>query len=353
MSFRGDRFVKKLIILLSLAQAASGLVFGAGFNEAGRAAGNASFENLSGVLPPAPAPAVPHAAAVQSPPADKHRNRAVKAGYDRIVNELSPKNLDGFSTDLLRVLFQAVSANKVASLDRLPYYDPSGDIGFCFGRAMAVHLIASRMGIKRESAGKAFIVGDLKSGQATEWRFHVAAVIRGTDGAWYAVDPILSGPMPLKEWIKTVREVWDKDTKAKIYITHPDAVLPDLRNFTSVDKEEGKNIIELSFRPEGRKGFTEADSDYGPLVFNMTPAAARAYFSNVHEKYPAGRFDFTKIAVNGGVFGYRDYFADLIKDINDHPQPPAAQKSGAVYKTYGREAGYLLSPRWWDVPAGN
>jgi hypothetical protein len=44
-------------------------------------------------------------------------------------------------------LHAVVKKHPVAGLGALAKYDPSGALGFCFGRAMAVHLSALRLGV--------------------------------------------------------------------------------------------------------------------------------------------------------------------------------------------------------------
>ncbi|MDA9951609.1 hypothetical protein N9D31_03435, partial [Oligoflexaceae bacterium] len=86
-----------------------------------------------------------------------------------------------------------VITHPVASLldpQNINKYDPQGVIGFCFGRSMAVHLAARKVGLAHSSIRKLFIIGDMRSGADPEWRFHVTTIVKGPNAEWYALDPI-------------------------------------------------------------------------------------------------------------------------------------------------------------------
>lgn len=337
--------MKKLIIFLSLNLTVSVPSWGTDSPEAVRFAGMNSFENpavsYGELFKPLPAP---YEAFLVLPEA-KTQNADVRKGYDYILKKQSPDNLYAFKAAQLKSLYTAVYTNKVASLDALPHYDPSGELGFCFGRATAAHLIAKRMGIKDGSVAHMFLIGDLKSGETTEWRFHVTTIVRGQYNTWYSIDPITQGPMSIKNWIKLMRATWDKEKKAKIYITQPDAILPDLRIFPAPNEEKGEGIIELSFDPSGKPGFIPFPVDSEPLVFTVEDKTADKYFLNVHEKPETDSFDFFGITINGDNYDYRNYYVDLIQDIKQSPAPKSdrqlTDKSLAPQTING-----LFSPKW-------
>lgn len=111
----------------------------------------------------------------------------VRQDYRAILLK-SPNRYDALTLAQLRTLYKDSYNNKVASLDKLPYYDPSEQLGFCFGRAIASHLLARKMGLTEASTGKVFMVGELKENGVTLWRFHVSAIVKGPGGDWYAID---------------------------------------------------------------------------------------------------------------------------------------------------------------------
>lgn len=255
--------------------------------------------------------------------ARQNDDTAILRGYFSIDRN-SPENFQAFDDYQRRTLFYSVYSNRVARLSSVQKYDPQGIIGFCFGRAMAAHLIARRMGLAAGSIGKLFIIGDLRSGNDPEWRFHVTAIVSGTDSRWYAIDPIVGRPLEINQWIRYVQSVWDRRGKANLYITPGSTILPDMRHIPPVEEEKGEYIIEVSFRPSAELGFLKAKRpfhiapDLEELVVQPDSLqSAQRYFSDVwEEKY---RFDFGRVVINGQSIGYNGYFEDLIADISQAP----------------------------------
>ena len=242
------------------------------------------------------------------------------AQYEQIEKG-SPQNLSSLDFKQRAALFSAVSNHPVARLDHIGKYDPTGIIGFCFGRAMTVYLLARKMGLKDEAIRKLFIIGDLRSGDEAEWRFHVTTIVLGTDGRWYAIDPILSRPLEINEWIRQVRSTWDKQKKAYLYITHTSAVLPDVRNSPPPTKEAGDGIMELKFDPQKKQGFRKPDARFGigpeamKAAFELdSDESAQTYFLDTHAAGPA-RFDFLSVTINGEIIQYNNYFTDLLDSM--------------------------------------
>jgi hypothetical protein len=233
--------------------------------------------------------------------------------YYRLADQ-APQTLKVLSLNQLQDVWRQAFNNKVAGLDdgaKLAKYDPTGIIGFCFGRAMTAHLLARRMGLKAESIAKLFIVGDLRSGANPEWRFHVTTLARGPHKRWYAIDPILDGPMPVEDWISRVERTWDKRRQAQLYLLEPSAIIPDLSQVPDPDKETGQRLIELSFDPTTHPGFTPEPA-LGARAYRLTAQAAQRYFSSVDE---TPSFDFSGITINEGPISYNSYFDELLDDI--------------------------------------
>lgn len=229
-------------------------------------------------------------------------------------------------------LFDRVANDPVASLDAVDKYDPQGIVGFCFGRAMAAHLYARRAGLNYGSVAKLFIVGDLRSGKDPEWRFHVTTIVKGHEGKWYAIDPIMTppmapgGPLPVEEWIRIVKGVWDKDDKANLYVTEAGIVFPDIT--ADADGKSGDKIIELGFEPSKRAGFQSVKlGKYN--AYTVTRDAAVEYFIGNSIIDPEGRFKFLGIQIPSLVklglppdVDYHGYFVDSIDEVY---QTPVAQ----------------------------
>lgn len=223
-----------------------------------------------------------------------------------------PQTKDGLSAAERDELFRSVSSNRVLNVDELGHYDPKGYIGFCFGRAMGAQLLARKMSVKKESIAKLFIVGDLRSGADPEWRFHVTTLVKGEDGRWYAIDPILGRPMPAEEWIATVKRVWDKKNEAKLYLAPSDTVMPDVTR--DPNGKTGKYLIELGFEPSGKRGFKEeklGDHD----VWKVSDKASQSYLLSARAPEET-RFHFDGIQIGAQAVDYAGYFKDFLGDLS-------------------------------------
>ncbi len=240
--------------------------------------------------------------------------------YQRLIHDLTG-SLPALTIKQMDNLWRQAFQHRVAGLDdaeKMRRYDPTEEIGFCFGRAMALHLMARRLGLQEGAIAKLFIIGDLRSAKDPEWRFHVTMLARGPKGTWYAIDPIRDGPLPVEDWIAQTQGIWDKEKKAWLYITPASAVMPDLRSVPDVDQEKGEHLIEISFNPARHRDLTR-ELSLGPQAYVVSPEAARRYFSAVDSRPP---FDFSESVINGKSYVFNDYFADLLRDITA-PEAPS------------------------------
>ncbi|HTL12532.1 MAG TPA: hypothetical protein VL588_08605 [Bdellovibrionota bacterium] len=222
-------------------------------------------------------------------------------------------------------LYSLMRNHPVAALtdENVGKYDPTGEIGYCFGRAMAVQLMARRMGLSENFIRKLFLIGDLREGTDPEWRFHVTTLIRvhraGDNYEWVAVDPLLQGPMIAPAWLKKARSIWDKKNKAYAYVADADAVLPDVRHFPEVAAETSAGIIELSFRPEHKTGFTKAGPLFDARTYNVGPVTQDLQFLDMSTLPEPEAFDLARMEIDGVVYDYHGYFRDLLQDIRTRP----------------------------------
>jgi hypothetical protein len=264
-----------------------------------------------------PLHAFPRATGAPLQPQDSG-NEAIGRLY-RHIEHSAPVDRPSLTGREMQVLYDYVALHRVTCESALKKYDPQGIMGFCFGRAMALHLAARRMGLSPEGVRKLFIIGKLGAGGVTEWRFHVAALVRGDDGEWHALEyNIARAPCTIKEWIRAMRSQWDLERRARLYVVTPLAVIPCLRDFPDESRESGKNIIEISFNPLTRKGFT-ASHEAGSTVYWLGNHAVQEYFDCTGDG--GGRaFDFRKVIINGEAYDYNDYFADLLKSLNNEAQ---------------------------------
>jgi hypothetical protein len=262
--------------------------------------------------------------------------------YEQLADR-APETLTSLDLPSRRSLFKEVTNHPVTNLDHIAKYDPDGYIGFCFGRSMGVHLMARRMGLEAESLRKLFIIGDLRSGTDPEWRFHVTTLVKGMNGLWYAVDPIMTppvapgGPLKMEEWVRIVRRVWDKKAEAKLYLTSAHAVMPDVTK--DPHGTTGDAILEVVFDPSKKGGF-KAVNVQGIDVFETDATAEATYLMSVKEP-ESDRFKFDSVEIAGNVIGYKGYFFELLGDLTG--EAPATALT-ALKKERERESVSLSAP---------
>jgi len=116
-------------------------------------------------------------------------------------------------------ILQSAMKNYVIGKEPTKGYDPQGNIGFCFGRAMWMHLELLKRGVNKDSVFKAYVVGDMLYDQI-QWQFHVATVVRNKDGGFYVLDPEFMAVMTLEQWFAH-NMTFSADKKLRLYVTEP------------------------------------------------------------------------------------------------------------------------------------
>jgi len=96
-------------------------------------------------------------------------------------------------------------------------------IGFCFGRAVGVHLLARNRNLTNQAIRKVWAVGAMPADDIT-WSHHVATAVRGAE-RWYVIDPLFDYPVPVSAWI----DGWKHGPKDKLllFATKPDRFGPE------------------------------------------------------------------------------------------------------------------------------
>lgn len=261
-------------------------------------------------------------------------------------------------------LLQSVSTNPVARIDDdaiLQKYDPTGEIGYCYGRAMTAHLTARRMGLASGSIRKLFAIGDMRQSPVStqpEWRFHVTTLVKGEDGNWWAIDPIMGPPLgdgkPLlaQNWMAIVSREWDKPRPGKhyhlfFYLVESAVILPEIRNLST------SPIMQYAtFDPSRVAGFHSLELQ-GKTVYEVDEQAEPGAFISVNAD-PPKRFRFLNITIEGRTLDYHGYFVDLLKylvTLRPDPDPTAlfagarAEFSEPPRPTFTNYRHNLYSPR--------
>lgn len=218
-----------------------------------------------------------------------------------------------------QAILDRVHNHPVLSIPRLAHYDPSSQIGFCFGRAMAVHLALSTRGYPSTQLRKLFAIGELRSNEKPLWRFHVTTSFYSPERAeWMVLDPYFPRPQTELEWMRQVQNFFDRRHQAYFYVTSTHAVLPDLTIVRNQATETGDRIIELPFRPSENLGFLGPEG-FGPgRRILVSPAAELKYFSSTNPSAPHA-FSFQGLSIRfnnlepAAWFGFNHYFSDLLR----------------------------------------
>ncbi len=118
-------------------------------------------------------------------------------------------------------IYEEVTRNPVTRLLNVKKYDPSGQLGFCFGRAMNSHLESLHRGVDNTSIRKVYVVGQMKALVGdTVWTFHVATAVKNSEGGWWIIDPFFGKAVSLEKWYERMHK-HDVDGKLRVYVTEP------------------------------------------------------------------------------------------------------------------------------------
>lgn len=133
---------------------------------------------------------------------------------------------NGISLQQAEKIYRMILNHPVVSPHMEPLYDPEDKVGFCFGRAMFVHLELLARGVNRNDIRKAFVVGPLFA-EDISWSFHVATAVKGVNGKWWVIDspPFGEGVVDLEAWYKH-QLTFSKDGKLRLFMTNPQQFTP-------------------------------------------------------------------------------------------------------------------------------
>ncbi len=101
-------------------------------------------------------------------------------------------------------------------------YDPTGENGFCFGRATLAHLKAVNSGVEQKMVRKLWAVGALESKWGSKANHHVAVAIQATDtDDWWVIDTAHDEPVSPREWMENFEATWGHgpDKAIRLYAT--------------------------------------------------------------------------------------------------------------------------------------
>jgi len=148
-------------------------------------------------------------------------NRVLAALKREAIPPAGAQTKGAFTQEEIVGLYRTVNNNHQVQESLCGRYQGSQDYGFCWGRAMAVHLKALQSRLVNKSVRKLWVVGDLSRDPKAldHWKYHVTTLVRSTDGDWYAIDPIFSRPMRMEEWVSTVQRDYDHKKTMRVLAT--------------------------------------------------------------------------------------------------------------------------------------
>lgn len=120
-------------------------------------------------------------------------------------------------------LIASIAQNRVTG-HQYKYERPGIEVGYCFGRATFVHLKALSLGYKKDQIKKIWAIGPMQTGQS-QWRYHVATMIRSLDGTWYVIDNVFGTALTAREWM-TRMNGFSTNEKLHFYISNPEKFGP-------------------------------------------------------------------------------------------------------------------------------
>ncbi len=133
--------------------------------------------------------------------------------------------LGGLSWQEITALYEKIINHPVGDYRIVSKYDPEGNIGFCFGRAMIAHIEALETGLAKENIRKIWAIGTMKYDNIL-WNHHVATMVRGKNGIWYVLDPEYGQVLKMATWMKRVKKM-DADNKLEFFVTNPNRFGPE------------------------------------------------------------------------------------------------------------------------------
>lgn len=147
----------------------------------------------------------------------------VEGRSSQSINIVDADDAKFLNPRVARDVLSTLRMHPVVSLYQYEKYDPKNQgIGFCFGRAMFVHLELAMRNLDRDSIKKAFVVGPMSTGDGNSWGWHVTTIAQSKDAdgneIWLALDPV-TGLKTLKEWYQEMYTYFSTDKKLKIYVT--------------------------------------------------------------------------------------------------------------------------------------
>lgn len=145
---------------------------------------------------------------------------------DRIA-ELKKTSSDTEYAMLAAQVRKDVTAHPVAGIAATHGLPNSGEIGYCFGRALLAHRELLRHGVPQSELVKVFALGELMM-EGQFWNFHVAIGVRDRQHGLLIVDALQERVLPVSQWMERVQgyDIKKPFSRVRFYLTDPRKFLP-------------------------------------------------------------------------------------------------------------------------------
>lgn len=170
----------------------------------------------------------------------KKENSEGDAAYLADLNEKTLRSLETnvpvaggkpFGPHEAAVAHLALNTNLV-TMNRTKYEQPGTAIGYCFGRAMFVHLYALKNHYRKAQIRKIWAVGDMKT-EHYHWAFHVATMVQdGATGEWRVIDSLMKSAVSPRHWTQMFLEQNAEKRDLRFYVTSAEKFTPNMGKYT-------------------------------------------------------------------------------------------------------------------------
>lgn len=160
---------------------------------------------------------------------NKDVNSQIAAANRRALAELNAYSTDRQVSGRLNAITFEQAETVLNSIYRHPvvsdyeyarYNRPGVEIGFCFGRAAYAHLALLQIGVNKDSIKKIWAVGPMQTA-AIAWDFHVATLVKSTDGKWLVIDSFVGQVMTVEQWIQEIDRISQPGHRNRYYFSSP------------------------------------------------------------------------------------------------------------------------------------
>ena len=168
----------------------------------------------------------------------RRETRGLSADDVEYLNRQSFMNLPGeipqetVNPEDMAALIHSYRYHPVIGPKAVEQYQQTGvSIGYCFGRAYYFHRALQKLGVSDVAIKKAWIVGKI----GDSWQFHVATIVRSSDGDWWVMDTVNSAwknGVRIKDWYLYWKR--NSSSRTRIYFTNAEKFTPGLGAYDPV-----------------------------------------------------------------------------------------------------------------------